>query len=252
MKNFIKSYWKTLVFFTLSGVIGGFCVGLYLMDSYPAEVVAEIQAQGLTPFLLGLVSAYQAAGYGLILGALGIFLAKKIGLWKDGRNFDRRPLLASIIVALVGGVGIILPDLLYFGNHIPAVADSYLAKPTPVFILGSVIYGGVIEEVMVRLFLMSGIAFLLHKLFGKGRQAPAVWVPVAANIVSALLFAAGHLPTTIMLLGLTPMILVRCFLLNGTFGLLFGWLYGKYGLRYAMVAHAGCHVVSKAIWLLFV
>ena len=55
-----------------------------------------------------------------------------------------------------------------------------------------------------------------------------------------------------MLMRLTPMIIFRCFLLNGGFGLLFGWLYRKYGLRYAMIAHGGCHVVSKLIWILFV
>lgn len=252
MKKFMKSYWKTLVFFALAGVIGGFCVGLYLMDSYPPEIVAEIQAQGLTPFLLGLVSAYQAAIYGLVLGALGILLARKVGLWKDETHFEKKPLMAAFLIAIIGGVGIILPDLLYFGNHIPAVADSYLAKPTLVFIIGSVIYGGVIEEVMLRLFLMSLFAFIFHKLFGKGREKPAPWMLVTANILAALLFAAGHLPATALLMGLSPMVLVRCFLLNGTFGLLFGWLYRKYGLRYAMIAHAGCHIVSKTIWVLFV
>ena len=252
MKNFLKSYWKTLVFFTLSGIIGGFFVGLYLMDSYPAEIVQQITDQGITPFLLGLVSAYQAAGYGLVLGALGILLAKKIGLWKNETRFEKNPLLAAIVIATIGGVGIILPDLLYFGNYIPAVRESYLVKPTGVFILGAVIYGGVIEEVMLRLFLMSLIAFLLHKVFGRGKDKPAIWTLVTANIIAALLFAASHLPTTIMLMGLSPMILFRCFLLNGTFGLLFGWLYRKYGLRYAMISHAGCHVVSKLIWILFV
>lgn len=252
MKNFIRSYWKTLVFFSLAGILGGFCIGLYLMDSYPPGIVAEIQAQGLTPFLLGLVSAYQAAIYGLVLGALGILLAKKVGLWKDGTRFGKRPLTAAFIVAVIGGAGIILPDLLYFCRHIPAVADSYLAKPTLVFIIGAVIYGGVIEEVMVRLFLMSLFTFIFHKLFGRGVEKPGIWMLVTANILSALLFAAGHLPTTALLMGLSPMVLVRCFLLNGTFGLLFGWLYRKYGLRYAMIAHAGCHVVSKVIWILFV
>ena len=252
MKNFLKSYWKTLVFFAVAGLIGGFFVGLFLMDSYPADIEQQITDQGLTPFLLGLVSAYQAALYGLLLGALGIVLAKKTGLWKDETKFERKPLLAAVIIAIIGGLGIILPDLLYFGNYIPAVRDSYLIKPNIATILGSVIYGSVIEEVMLRLFLMSLIAFLLHKLFGRGRETPATWVLVAANIVAALLFAAGHLPTTALLMGITPMILIRCFLLNGTFGLLFGWLYRKYGLRYAMVAHAGCHVVSKVIWLLFI
>ena len=252
MKKFLKSYWKTLLFFTAAGLLGGFFVGLYLLDSYPAEIVEQITAQGFTPFLLGLVSAYQAALYGLVLGALGIVLAKKIGLWKDEAKLERKPLLAAVIIAIVGGLGIILPDLLYFGNFIPAIRDSYLVKPNIATILGSVIYGGVIEEVMLRLFLMSLIALILHRIFGKGKEKPAVWMLVTANIVAALLFAAGHLPSTAVLMGITPMILVRCFLLNGTFGLLFGWLYRKYGLRYAMISHAGCHVVSKAIWLLFV
>ena len=252
MKNFLKSYWKTLAFFTLAGIIGGFFVGLYLLESYPADIVQQILDQGLTPFTLGLLTACQSAGYGLVLGALGIVLAKKVGLWRDEKHFAKKPLMAAIIVAIIGGLGIILPDLLYFGNYIPAVRDSYLVKPNIATIIGSIIYGGVIEEVMLRLFLMSLIALILHKIFGKSKEKPALWMLVTANIVAALLFAAGHLPTTYMLMGITPMILIRCFLLNGTFGLLFGWLYRKYGLRYAMVSHAGCHVISKAIWILFV
>ena len=252
MKNFLKSYWKTLAFFTAAGLIGGFFVGLYLLDSYPAEVVEEITAQGFTPLLAGLVTAYQAAGYGLVLGALGIVLAKKVGLWKDEKHFEKKPLAAAVIVAVAGGLGIILPDLLYFGNFVPAIRDSYLVKPNAATIIGSVIYGGVIEEVMLRLFLMSLIALILHKIFGRGKAQPSSAVLVVSNIIAALLFAAGHLPTTAVLMGITPMILLRCFLLNGTFGLLFGWLYRKYGLRYAMVAHAGSHVVSKFIWITFI
>ena len=113
------------------------------------------------------------------------------------------------------------------------------------FLLGSVIYGGVIEEVMLRLFMMSLIAFLLHKVFWRKQEQTPVAALVLANVVAAILFAAGHLPTTAMLMGLTPMIIFRCFLLNGGIGVILGWLYRKYGLRYAMIAHGGCHVVSK-------
>jgi hypothetical protein len=48
------------------------------------------------------------------------------------------------------------------------------------------------------------------------------------------------------------MLLFRCFLLNGGFGLFFGWLYRKHGIQYAMLAHAALHIVSKLIWTLFV
>jgi membrane protease YdiL (CAAX protease family) len=54
----------------------------------------------------------------------------------------------------------------------------------------------------------------------------------AANIISALLFAAGHLPGTAAMTTLTPLLLFRCFLFNGGLGLGFGYLYrSPYWLR---------------------
>ena len=251
MKNFLKIYWKTLLFFAVVGLIGGFCVGLYALDSYPADMQQQILSQGLTRELLGIVTAFQAAGYGVVLGTIGIFLAKKVGLWKDEVKCEKKAVLAAVIVAVIGGLAMILMDLFFFGNYSQAIRDSYLVKPTLVFILGSVTYGAVIEEVMLRLFLMSGVAFLLHRIFDGKKAQTSTAVLTVSNIISAMLFAAGHLPATAAILGLSPMILLRCFLLNGGLGLMFGWLYRKFGLRYAMVAHGGCHVVSKAVWLLF-
>ena len=251
MKDFIKSYWKTVLFFTVVGAVGGFGVGLYLMDSYPPEITQELLAQGMTPVLLALVTAVQSAGYGLVLGTIGIWLAKKTGLWKDERSIGGKPLVYTVIISVLGGLALILPDILYFGKHIPAIAESYAVKPTIPYLVATVTYGAVIEEVMLRLFLMTLLIFLLWKLFQRRRELPSTAVLVSANIIAALLFAAGHLPTTAVMMGLTPMIVFRCFLLNGTFGLAFGWLYRKYGLRYAMIAHGGCHIVSKLIWILW-
>lgn len=252
MERFVKTYWKTILFFALAGLVGGFMVGLFMMDSYPPEIQQQIYDQGINDVLLGVISALQSAAYGLALGVTGILLGKKTGMWKDERTITRKPLLAAVAVALVGGLAMIVLDIFWFGRYSQVIMDSYAAKPSLVFLLGAVIYGGIIEEVMLRLFMMSLVAFLLHKLFWRKQTQTPVAALVMANIVSALLFAAAHLPATAMLMGLTPMILLRCFLLNGGIGLLFGWLYRKYGLRYAMIAHAGCHLVSKLIWLLFI
>ena len=252
MERFVKTYWKTILFFALVGLVGGFMVGLFMMDSYPPEIQQQIYDQGINDVLLGVISALQSAAYGLALGVTGILLGKKTGMWKDERTITRKPLLATVAVALVGGLAMIVLDIFWFGRYSQVIMDSYAAKPSLVFLLGAVIYGGIIEEVMLRLFMMSLVAFLLHKLFWRKQTQTPVAALVMANIVSALLFAAAHLPATAMLMGLTPMILLRCFLLNGGIGLLFGWLYRKYGLRYAMIAHAGCHLVSKLIWILFI
>ena len=250
MADFVKKYWKTILFFTLAGLVGGFFTGLYLLDSYPEEIRVQLAEQGINRFLLGVITAVQSAGYGLVLGTAGILLGKNTGLWKDERKLEKKPLFWTGIIAVLSGMFIILPDLLFFGNHSDVIRESYAVKPSVPYILASVIYGGVIEEVMLRLFAMSLVAFLLQKLFRK--ETATTGVLIAANVIAALLFAAGHLPTTAALMGITPMILIRCFLLNGGFGLLFGWLYRKFGLRYAMLAHAGCHIVSKLIWILFV
>ena len=75
---------------------------------------------------------------------------------------------------------------------------------------------------------------------------------VIEEAIEAILFAAGHLPATVMTMELTPVVLIRCFALNGAFGLAFGRLYRKHGIQYAMLAHAGVHIVSKLIWILFI
>ena len=252
MEAFIKKYWKTLLFFVVVGLIGGFTVGLYQLESFPDEIKQEVYAQGLNDTLLGLVTAMQSAGYGLVLGAAGIWLGRKVGLWKDERHITKKPLMAAIIIAVIGGLALILPDLLIFGKYEPALLDVYAVKPTVPFLLATVTYGAVIEEVMLRLFMMSLVAFVLHLLFERKREGVSTAVLVAANVASALLFAVGHLPANEMMFGLTPVIVIRCILLNGAFGLAFGWLYRRFGLRYAMIAHGGCHVVSKLIWILFI
>ncbi|MBQ8332231.1 MAG: CPBP family intramembrane metalloprotease [Clostridia bacterium] len=119
-------------------------------------------------------------------------------------------------------------------------------------VLASVLYGGIVEEIMLRLFVMSLIAFILAKLFCCAEDELPAWVFVTANFIAAVLFAAGHLPATVTTFGtLTPMILIRCFLFNGGFGILFGHLYRRYGIQYAMISHALLHILSKLIWALF-
>ena len=211
----------------------------------------QLIAQGMDSQTLALVSAAQNAIYGVVLGALGILMGKKLGLWKEERHITRKPLLATLIIGVVGGVVMIYADLLVFGKYEQALIDSYANKPSISFMLASVTQGAVIEEVMLRLFWMTLVAFVLHLLFERKREGASTAVLVVANVVAAMLFAAGHLPATEMMFGLTPILVFRCFLLNGGFGLAFGWLYRKYGLRYAMIAHGGCHVVSKLIWILF-
>ena len=140
-----------------------------------------------------------------------------------------------------------------FGHLNSTIKHFYDEKPTIEYIIASFLYGAVFEEILMRLFLMSLFAFIIYKVVYKKEKKVPIKVFVIANILAALLFAAGHLPATIQLFGhLDFLIVFRCFLLNGGAGLAFGWLYRKYGIHYSMLAHFGCHLVSKIIWILFI
>jgi membrane protease YdiL (CAAX protease family) len=100
---------------------------------------------------------------------------------------------------------------------------------------------------------MSLLVWILMKLTRRKKEAVPSWCFLAANLVVAVLFALGHLPATKVLFGtITPVIFVRCMLLNGGLGFVFGLLYRKWGIQYAMVAHALVHVVCDALLFIVV
>jgi hypothetical protein len=67
----------------------------------------------------------------------------------------------------------------------------------------------------------------------------------AANTVTAVLFGLGHLPATAALAPLSGALVVRAVVLNGTAGLVFGSLYRRYGLEWAMTSHRGVDIVAR-------
>jgi membrane protease YdiL (CAAX protease family) len=97
---------------------------------------------------------------------------------------------------------------------------------------------------------MSLIVFIISKILRK-KEIPDI-VFVVANIISALLFVAGHLPSTATMTTLTPILIIRCFLFNGGIGLAFGYLYRKYNIRYAMISHGLCHLIADTLMIIFV
>ena len=167
MERFVRTYWKTLLFFVIIGLVGGFFVGLYVLDSYPEELREQAYAEGLNDFLIGVITAVQSAGYGLVLGTVGILLAKNLGLWRDERSVAAKPLLFAILISIIGGLTLILSDIFFFGKYSEVIANSYAVKPTLPYLIATVTYGAVIEEVMLRLFMMSLVAFVLKKLVKK-------------------------------------------------------------------------------------
>lgn len=250
-----KSAIRTSLIYTLAllpiALIGGWCTGIYtfndLYDAATRQAILE-QLGSLDEFCLAVAVQYLV--YTAFCGFTGFLLAKAVGLFRPF-GFERRATMRTLALSAACGVLFAL-DRPVFRRLIPGVAALYEGGLSAANLLASVLLGGVVEEIMLRLFLMSLLALLLRKLFFRSRAETPDGVFVAANVICALVFAAGHLPATISTFGgLTPLLVFRCFLLNGAFGLAFGWLYCRYGIWYAMLGHITVHVISKLIWLMW-
>ena len=198
----------------------------YQIQLYPADAVNQLGSKAA----LIILSAVQGSLLVAVCCFFGYILADKTGLWIP-LYIERDKLFKTIALATSAGLVFSL-DYWTFGAYELLIQSSITGAGLSAAGFGSaVLYGGIVEKILMRLFLMSLIAFILWKLFF--RSTPKNKLPdiifISANIISALLFAAGHLPATAAAFGaLTPMLLARCFLLNGIFGLLFGRLYRRY------------------------
>jgi membrane protease YdiL (CAAX protease family) len=189
-----------------------------------------------------------------IVIAVGLVLSERIGLrmplikaWARGRSAPNpQAVVAPGVVAgaAVGGVMVAL-EALFFLRHLPDAMRGLFDIPLWKRLLGGLIYGGITEELLMRLFLLSLVAWLLGRWWKTDAGTPAPGAFWVAIVVVALLFGLGHLPSTAAITPLTTTIVLRALVLNGVAGVAFGYLYWTYGLEAAMAGHMSTHVVLQ-------
>ncbi|HEY9662707.1 MAG TPA: CPBP family glutamic-type intramembrane protease [Allocoleopsis sp.] len=86
-------------------------------------------------------------------------------------------------------------------------------------------YGGITEELLLRLFLLPLLAWVLWKIARRGGKPPANWVYWGTIALSARLFSIAHLPAAASVWSLTPIVVIRTLALNSLMGIAFGFLY---------------------------
>ena len=146
-------------------------------------------------------------------------------------RFLKQMVYPALISGVLVGLAIFVSDTAIFNN-------SLLSGVHPPFWAGALasIYGAVNEEVLLRLFLFTLIYFLIGKcvtIRGSNRLT-ILW---SVNIVVALVFVIGHLPTAFKLASPSTFEIFRVLFLNGIAGIVFGWLYWSRGLWTAIAAH---------------
>ncbi len=234
-------------------LIGGYFTGVYTLEHASGEQAAQILAQFESPVTFYLLTMLQSMIYAAIATAAGYFLARRLGLVRPF-GFQKEILKKTVPMIVLLGI-LFAMDYFVAGSFMPEVAADYEKGISAAYFLSALTYGGVVEELLMRWFLMSLLAWILTMIFARKTEKTMLpdWIFIAANILAALLFAAGHLPATMLFFGrITPLILLRCFVLNGGFALVFGRYYRKYGIQYAMLAHFGLHLVSKLILMVII
>jgi membrane protease YdiL (CAAX protease family) len=108
-------------------------------------------------------------------------------------------------------------------------------------------YGGINEEIMLRLFLMTLIVWVFYKIKKTKDGKPTKISMWLAIILAAVIFGAGHLPALMSITTITPLLIIRTIALNALGGIIFGWLYWKKGLESAMISHFSADIVLHVI-----
>lgn len=206
----------------------------------------------LSPVLVLALSALQTAAFVALAAVAGAFLAPRVGLaapvvssWLAGQTVLpalRRVAPAGVVGGVAGAAWLVALTALAPA----ALAQGEASGAVPWFV--RILYGGITEEVLLRWGAMSTIAWALWRVFQRGLGRPSWAVMAAAMGLSALLFAAGHLPAAQALAGgLTPEVLAFVLVGNGVFGMLAAVLFARYGLEAAIIAHALAHALAMLV-----
>ncbi|MFQ3616344.1 MAG: CPBP family glutamic-type intramembrane protease [Cyanobacteriota bacterium] len=255
MQSLLKSKPNTRIalFWAILGALGALAVFPYVMAiaPFPAPL----------PISLPAVAIGQAIQSGLLLWPLcwlGLRLGRSLGLdsplaraWLTGSTMptgSSRRWLGVALLGVVGGLAILALDMLLQPWMPDPLTGSTDALPQVARWKGllACFYGGITEELWLRLGLMTLIAWGLWRLAARP-VLPRGWIFGTAIALSALLFGLGHLPATAVVWPLTGVVIGRSLVLNGLLGLVFGTLYWKIGLEAAMLAHFCADLVLRGL-----
>ena len=190
----------------------------------------------------------------LLVGAviLGAWLGPRVGLGapllqavlqrKRLRSVWRNVWLPGVSAGVMGAAWMVTLAQLMPPDLLPG--DPMQALPLWVRLL----YGGISEELLARWGLMAMIMCgLWHLLQPRGGmpKAVVVWLAIA---LSSVIGSAGQLPAAIGLMGSLSMPLVAYVVIShAAYGLLAGFLFWRYGLEAAMLAHILALLLSHGL-----
>lgn len=168
------------------------------------------------------------------------------------RRVTRAGLWTAFAVAVAGAA-----VLLAYSFLTTRVVPLEGADAISLSLLARLLYGGITEEVLLRWGLMGLLAWLGLRFLRAAssdrsadrsgdRSHRRTRILVVANVIAAVVFALGHFPAFALISGATAVHYALSFGANTVVGLLFGETFRRHGLEYAILAHAGTHLLAVA------
>jgi membrane protease YdiL (CAAX protease family) len=210
------------------------------------------EALAKIPMPLPLVIVLQSGQAAVLLGLLafcGLRMGHALGLGAPWLRavLARTPrtsqpwLLATACGAVAALVVLALDPL--FASHMPSPLHALPAGNAGTHAFAGFLasfYGGIAEEIQLRLFLVTLLAWGLSRFTAR---RVAGWQLALAVLLAAIAFGAGHLPAAANVWPLDAVVVARTLLLNGIAGLVFGWFFVRHGLESAMLSHFAADLV---------
>lgn len=246
--------WKIYFILLIAAVLSSLAVLPYALALQPG-----IQTDISTLIIQQII---QGGAIFAVMIFLGMILLKRIGLstpildlvtkGESASEILRRILPISIVLGVAVGLVIIGLDFAFrpiLLNELGDKADLLKQGVQPAAWKGFLasFSGGIGEEIQLRLFLMSLLAWFGSFISRTSESKPTPAVFWIANILAAIIFGLGHLPAMATILPLTLLVVIRTVMLNMIGGITFGWLYQTRGLESAMVAHFSADVVLHVL-----
>jgi membrane protease YdiL (CAAX protease family) len=260
MKTIIN--WKVFFILWIAGIVSVIAILPYSL-SLQSNVLQNLKLPIPLPLVIMLQVVQNAILFAIAIFG-GLFFAGRVGLGTPILDsLTRRESVAdrirailplSIILGILSTLVVLGLEFFYFQpammkelGDTAAALNLQTSQPAAWKGFLASFYGGIAEEILLRLFVMSFLVWLGRFLSKTADGKPTVGVFWTANILAAVLFGLGHLPATALLVPITPLIIVRAILLNGLIGVVCGWLYWKRGLESAMTAHFSADLILHVL-----
>jgi hypothetical protein len=242
---------RLFVALVIAAAAGAAAIVPYQLAAAP-EAVADA---GLTPAAFAAATIASGTLLAAVATLLGLWLGPRVGLGAPllaalvrGR-VDRAAWGSALLVAVPAGAvaaGLVVALDVALAPILPEVASG---GPVPLAMrYVASLYGAVNEELLLRLGLLTTVAWALARATRADAPLgrPLLWV---ATLVAAVGFGAAHLPAVAAAVPLDAVVVARTIGLNALLGALFGWLYWSRGLGAAMAAHLVADlVIQTAAW----